>query len=59
MWLGDRRNVPVDIHDRLQAAVGDASLIPFTTTASDPYVADKKLLAHAPTVLICRCATFA
>ena len=51
MWLGDQHNVPVDIHDRLEGAVGDASLILFTTTASDPYLADEKLLAHAPTVL--------
>ena len=51
MWLGDRHNVQADIHDGLEDAVGEASLILFTTTASDPYLTDEKLLAHSPTVL--------
>ena len=35
----------------MQGALRDASLIVFTTTAIEPYVADEKLFAHSPTVL--------
>jgi 2,3-diaminopropionate biosynthesis protein SbnB len=50
-WLCDEQNLQVDIHDNLAGAVSDASLIIFATTASEPYMADEELLAHAPTVL--------
>lgn len=50
-WLGDQHNLQADIHDRLEDAVSDASLILFTTTAPAPYLADEKLLDHSPTVL--------
>jgi 2,3-diaminopropionate biosynthesis protein SbnB len=50
-WLRDRRNLRADIQDRLEDAICDASLILFTTTASDPYLDDKKLFEHSPTVL--------
>jgi 2,3-diaminopropionate biosynthesis protein SbnB len=50
-WLHDQYRVRAEIVDRLEQAMGDASLILFTTTASTPYLADEKLLAHCPTVL--------
>ena len=50
-WLRDQHNLEADIQDRLDGAISDSSLILFTTTALDPYLADEKLLAHCPTVL--------
>src|SRR5262252_7780775 len=50
-WLRDQHQLKADIHDRLEDAIGDASLILFTTTVTTPYLADEKLFAHCPTVL--------
>ena len=50
-WLRDQHNQKADIQARLDDAIGDASLILFTTTTLEPYLADEKLFAHAPTVL--------
>ena len=50
-WLRDQHNLQADIQDRLEDATSDSSLILFTTTALDPYLADEKLFAHSPTVL--------
>ena len=50
-WLRDQHNLEADIQDRLDGAISDSSLILFTTTALDPYLADEKLFEHYPTVL--------
>jgi ornithine cyclodeaminase/alanine dehydrogenase-like protein (mu-crystallin family) len=50
-WLRDRYNLQADIQDRLEDGISDSSLILFTTTALDPYLAEEKLFAHCPTVL--------
>ena len=50
-WLRDQHNLEAYIQDRLEDTVSDASLILFTTTTLDPYLADEKLLEHSPTVL--------
>ena len=50
-WLRDQHNLHADIQDRLENAICDASLMIFTTTTLAPYLADEKLLEHAPTVL--------
>ena len=50
-WLRDEHNLQSDIQDRLEDAVGHASLIIFATTAPEPHVADEKLFAHSPTVI--------
>ena len=50
-WLDDKHNLQADIKNRLDDAICDASLILFTTTAPEPYLADKKLFEHSPTVL--------
>ena len=50
-WLRDERNLQADIQDRLEDALSDSSLLLFTTTTAEPYLADEKLFAHAPTVL--------
>jgi N-[(2S)-2-amino-2-carboxyethyl]-L-glutamate dehydrogenase len=50
-WLRDRYNLEADIQDRLEGAISDSSLILFTTTTLDPYLADEKLFEHCPTVL--------
>jgi 2,3-diaminopropionate biosynthesis protein SbnB len=50
-WLRDQCNLHADIQDCLEDAVADSSLILFTTTALDPYLADKELFAQSPTVL--------
>jgi len=50
-WLGDQHKLQALIHDRLEDAVRSSSLTLFTTTALDPYLADKALLAHAPTIV--------
>jgi N-[(2S)-2-amino-2-carboxyethyl]-L-glutamate dehydrogenase len=50
-WLHDRHNLQAHIQDRLEDAICDASLMLFTTTTLDPYLADEKLLEHSPTIL--------
>jgi ornithine cyclodeaminase len=50
-WLRDQRNLPTTIQDCLEDATSGSSLILFTTTALEPYLADKELFAHSPTVL--------
>ena len=50
-WLRDQYNIQAEIRDCLKDAVGDASLVLLTTTASEPYLDDEKLFEHAPTVL--------
>jgi ornithine cyclodeaminase len=50
-WLRDEYEIEAKIHDKMNGAIRDSSLILFTTTASAPYLADEKLLEHAPTVL--------
>ena len=50
-WLRDECNLPATIQDCLEDATSGSSLILFTTTAADPYLADKELFAHSPTVL--------
>ncbi|HKP69604.1 MAG TPA: 2,3-diaminopropionate biosynthesis protein SbnB [Pyrinomonadaceae bacterium] len=50
-WLRDRYDLDVDIHDDLESAVVDSSVVLFTTTALAPYVDDPKLFDHNPTVL--------
>jgi len=50
-WLRDRHNQHTEIHDRLDDAIGDASMVLFTTTAHAPYLADERLFEHSPTVL--------
>ena len=50
-WLRDQCNLQADIQDCLEDAAAGSSLILFTTTASDPYLADKEVFAHSPTVL--------
>jgi 2,3-diaminopropionate biosynthesis protein SbnB len=50
-WLRDQHNLQADIQDRLEDAISDSSLILFTTTTLEPYLADEKLLGHSPTVL--------
>jgi ornithine cyclodeaminase len=50
-WLRDQFNLHAQIQDCVEDAVSDSSLILFTTTALDPYLADKELFAQSPTVL--------
>ena len=50
-WLREQHNLQADIQDRLVDSISDSSLIVFTTTAPEPYLADEKLFAHSPTVL--------
>jgi 2,3-diaminopropionate biosynthesis protein SbnB len=50
-WLRDQHNLQAVIQDRLADTICDASLILFTTTTLEPYLADEKLLEHSPTVL--------
>src|SRR5271154_5584310 len=42
-WLRDQHNLEADIQDRLEGAISNSSLILFTTTTPDPYLADEKL----------------
>src|SRR5271165_2272020 len=42
-WLRDQHNLQADIQDRFEGTISDFSLILFTTTALDPYLADEKL----------------
>jgi len=50
-WLREQFNLDAHIQDSLEDAVSDSSLILFTTTTLDPYLADKELFAQSPTVL--------
>ena len=50
-WLRDQHNLQADIQSQLEDAICDASLILFTTTTLEPYLADEKLFEHCPTVL--------
>jgi len=50
-WLHDRYDTPAVVCDSVEEAVSRSSLIIFATTALGPYLADAKLLGHAPTVL--------
>ena len=50
-WLREQYNLQANIQDRLEGAVSNSSLIIFTTTTLDPYLADEKLFEHRPTVL--------
>jgi ornithine cyclodeaminase len=50
-WLREQHDLQADIQDRMEDAISDSSLILFTTTTLEPYLADEKLFAHSPTVL--------
>ena len=50
-WLRCTYDLHASIHDRLDHAVIDSSLILFTTTTLEPYVSDPVLFEHHPTVL--------
>ena len=50
-WLRDQHGLETELHSGPEAALRDASLILFTTTALEPYLADEKLFVHSPTVL--------
>ena len=50
-WLRDQHNLQADIRVCLDEAICDASLVLFTTTTLEPYLADERLFAHAPTVI--------
>ena len=50
-WLRDQCNLQADIQDTLAGAASGSSLILFTTTAAEPYLVDKELFAHSPSVL--------
>jgi 2,3-diaminopropionate biosynthesis protein SbnB len=50
-WLRDEHGPQADIQDGLDDAIRDASLVLFTTTALEPYLADEGLFEHSPTVL--------
>jgi 2,3-diaminopropionate biosynthesis protein SbnB len=50
-WLRDVQGLETELHNSLEDALRGASLVLFTTTALEPYLADEKLFAHAPTVL--------
>jgi 2,3-diaminopropionate biosynthesis protein SbnB len=50
-WLSDRYGLEAEICDKTEDAIRDSSLVVFTTTALEPYLADEKLFSHCPTVL--------
>jgi ornithine cyclodeaminase len=50
-WLKEQYDLQVDIKERVEDAITDASLILFTTTTLKPYLDDMQLFKHAPTVL--------
>ena len=50
-WLSSTYALKATIHDRMDDAVVDSSLILFTTTTLEPYVNDEGLFDHHPTVL--------
>jgi len=50
-WLRDQYHLEAHIQDHLADSLSDSSLILFTTTTLEPYLADEKLFKHCPTVL--------
>ena len=50
-WLREQYELQAVIHDSLERAIYDSSLILFTTTTLDPYLSDVKILEHSPAVL--------
>ncbi len=50
-WLRDQYGLQANIKTQANDALRDASLILFTTTASEPHIRDEECLAHNPTVL--------
>jgi len=50
-WLHEAHGLRATITDSLESTLRGSSLIVFTTTAPEPYVADEGLFGHAPTVL--------
>jgi 2,3-diaminopropionate biosynthesis protein SbnB len=50
-WLSSTYPLEATIHDRMDDALVDSSLILFTTTTLEPYVSDAGLFEHHPTVL--------
>ena len=50
-WLSRTYDLQATIHDRVDHAILDSSLILFTTTTLEPYVSDEVLFDHHPTVL--------
>jgi len=50
-WLSEKHDLKANIHNRLDDALLESSLILFTTTVLEPYLADSKLFGHNPTVL--------
>jgi ornithine cyclodeaminase len=50
-WLRTEHDLRAEIRDRVEHAVSGASLVLFTTTAPEPYIADEKLFDHSPTIL--------
>lgn len=50
-WLRNSHGLEVEIKDKLDDALREASLALFTTTAPKPYLLDEETFAHCPTVL--------
>ena len=50
-WLRDQHSLQADIQVCLDDAIWDSSLVLFATTTLEPYLADERLFAHAPTVI--------
>lgn len=50
-WLGSHHGERAEVEHSLGAAISDASLIVFATTALEPYLDDPELCSHAPTIL--------
>lgn len=50
-WLREQHGIHASVEESLDDTIRGSSLIVFTTTATDPYLSDEGLLAHAPTIL--------
>ena len=50
-WLRSNYGERAEVADSLSAAISNASLIVFATTALEPYLEDPALCSHAPTIL--------
>ena len=50
-WLRSNHDERAEVERSLGAAISNASLIVFTTTALEPYLDDPDLCSHAPTIL--------
>ena len=50
-WLRSNHGECAEVEQSLGAAMSDASLIVFATTAIEPYLDDPELCSHAPTIL--------